>query len=463
MGRRLLAVTILGSGIAFLDGTVVNVAIPAIGRDLSAGFSGLQWVVDGYLLTLGSLVLLGGSLGDILGLRRTFLGGVIAFGVASAACALAPTTLALVIGRAVQGVAAALLVPGSLAILSATFHGEERGRPIGAWSGLAGVSTAVGPFLGGILVDHGSWRLVFLINAPLVVATVWLGWSSLPRDVRRTTGTQRIDLAGGICCTAGLGLLVVGLIDGPRAGFGAPSTIGALAGGAGLLLAFLVQESRSEQPMLPLGLFHSRNFTIANLCTLAVYGALSAALFLVVLELQSVVGYSALAAGASLTPITLLMLLLSSRMGRLTGTLGPRPLMTAGPLIGAAGMLLFARIGPGVSYVDAVLPGAIVFGIGLSLTVAPLTTTVLSAVPAGRSGVASGVNNAVARIGGLIAVAAVPLAAGLAAPSMSHTEFTDGFHRAMVISAVLCAIGGLVAWVGLRNLPARAPAPVGGA
>jgi EmrB/QacA subfamily drug resistance transporter len=459
-GRWVLAATVLGSGIAFLDGTVVNVALPAIGRDLHADFSVLQWVLDGYLLTLGSLVLFGGALGDLFGRANVFIVGLAGFGVASAICAAAPSGATLILARAVQGVAASLLVPGSLAIVSSSFVADQRGRAIGAWSGLAGVSAAVGPFVGGLLVDQASWRWVFLINVPIVVVTVVISLRHLPREnVLVSSWRHHLDLEGAATCAVGLGLAVYALIEGPRLGFRSPAILLAAVGAVAGLAGFVVIESRRENPMLPLALFRIRDFTVANLATLVVYAALSASMFLVVLELQRVVGYTALQAGASLSPVTLLLLLLSSRMGGLVMRVGPRPLMTLGPLLAAGGLALFARIEQGVSYVTVVLPGAIVFGLGLAITVAPLTTTVLGAVPPARAGIASGVNNAVARLAGLLAVAAVPLAAGLAtAGDRADPTFTAGFQRSMLISAGLCVVGALVSWFGLRSRRRQASA-----
>ena len=456
-GRLIVAVTVLGSGIAFLDGTVVNVAVPAIGRELGADFGTLQWILDAFLLTLGSLVLVGGSLGDILGRSRVFLLGTVGFGVASMVCGVAPNGLTLVLARAVQGVTAALLVPSSLAILSATFEGPDRGQAIGLWGGLTAVPIAVGPFLGGLLVDHGGWRDVFFINVPVVVVTAVLGWRSLPR----LAGSGRladVDLPGAALCTIGLGAAVWALIEGPRPGASAIAVATALVAAGACLAGFVVVELRRSRPMLPLDLFRHRDFAIANAMTLAVYGALGGALFLVVLELQDVMGYSALAAGASMAPAVLMLLVLSPLMGRLVTTTGPRPLMGLGPIVAGFGMLLYTRIAPGATYVTDVLPGAVIFGLGMSIVVAPLTTTVMSSVPQAHAGVASGVNNAVARLAGLIAVAALPLASGLGGVTPEGSAFTDGFHRAMVISAVLCWAGGVVSFVGLRARAVEATA-----
>lgn len=449
-GRWILATTVLGSGMAFLDTTVVTVALPAIGRDLGGNLALLQWVLAAYLLTLGALVLSGGALGDLLGRGRVFAVGAAAFGATSALSGAAPTGTLLIVARLLQGIAASLLVPSSLAVVSTSFPAEERGRAIGLWSGLSGLATAIGPFLGGVLVDHASWRWVFFINVPLAVAAVLIALRHLPAEepTNRPLGGQ-LDLPGTVTSTLGLGLLVYALIEGPRAGFGHPTVAGALAAGIVVLAAFGVLEARRERPMLPLSLFRVRDFTVANLTTLLVYAALTAALFLLVLQLQDAAGYSAVGAGAALFPITLLLLVLSPRMGGAVGRVGPRRLMTIGPAVASVGLLLFLRVSSPAPYLSAVLPAAIVFGLGLSITVAPLTTTVLQSVPSTRAGLASGVNNAVARVAGLLAVAAIPLAAGLPADPTSPA-FSAGFHRAMVIAAILCLGGAAASFAGLR-------------
>jgi len=460
-GRWVLLATVLGSGVAFLDGTVVNVALPAIDRDLSAGFSSLQWVVDAYLLTLGALVLVGGSLGDIFGRRRMFLVGLVGFMLASGACGLAPSAGTLIGARAIQGVAAALLVPGSLALLSSTFAPADRSRAVGSWSALATLASAAGPFVGGYLVDAASWRWVFLLNVPLVAVAVAVTLARVPEPVAaRAAGIARprLDIAGAAVAVAGLGLVVFPLIEAHR--FSGPAAVAIGASGAAGLCVFLLVEHTRAEPMLPLGLFRSRTFTACNLTTVAVYGALGGALFLLVIELQRALGYSALAAGAALTPITVLLLLLSSPAGRLAGRIGPRSLMTVGPVLAAAGLAMMTRVSPGSSYAGAVLPAAIIFGLGMAATVAPLTAAVLGAVDDARAGVASGVNNAVARVAGLIAVAVLPLVAGLSTSrQLSPAAFTVGFHRAMWVAAVVCLLGGLVAYLGVPA-KARVAAPV---
>jgi EmrB/QacA subfamily drug resistance transporter len=441
--------TVMGSGIAFLDGTVVNVALPAIAEDFGVGMSSLQWTLDAYLLTLGSLLLLGGSLGDRYGRRRMFVTGLIAFTGASLLCGVAPNAGALIVARAVQGVGGALLVPGSLALLSASFHHDDRGKAVGAWSGLAGVATAIGPFLGGWLIDAVSWRLVFLINVPIAAATVLVTMRHVPES-RDEDDLGHLDLAGAVSASLGLGGVVYALIEGPAQGVTpAIAAIGVL--GVLCLVAFPFIESRVPHPMVPLSLFRSRQFSGANLTTFAVYGGLGTATFLLVIYLQTQLDYSALEAGASLLPITVLMLSFSSRAGDLAQRIGPRWPMTIGPLIVAVAALLLSRIEPGSSYVTEVLPGIIVLGIGLVLTVAPLTTAVMASVDEHHLGTGSGINNAVARVAGLLAVAVLPGVVGIASDNVTAAEFTDGFQQAMFITAGLSALGGLLSWLTIRD------------
>ncbi|CAN5667940.1 MFS transporter [soil metagenome] len=445
-GRWVLGATVLGSGIVFLDGTVVNVALPAIAEDLDAELSGLQWTLDAYLVTLSALLLLGGSLGDLYGRRRMFVLGLIGFTLASILCGVAPNIEALIGARALQGAGGALLVPGSLAIISASFHPDDRGRAVGAWSGLAGVSTAIGPFFGGWLIDAVSWRLVFLINVPLAIVAVLVATRHVPES-RDTTSTPRPDLAGAAAVSLGLAGLAYALIEG-AGDMTATTWTMAVLGVIGLV-AFVTIEARGAHPMLPLEVFRSRQFTGANLTTLAVYTGLGGATFLLVLQLQVVLGYSALEAGASLLPVTLLMLVLSARAGNLAQHIGPRLPMTAGPLVVAAGLMLFARVEAGSTYLASVLPAAVVFGLGLALTVAPLTATVLASVDERHLGVGSGVNNAVARVAGLLAVALLPALVGL--DTSSSTGLSAGFVDAMHIAAGICLAGALVAWATIRS------------
>jgi len=453
-----LLATVLGSGIAFLDATVVNVALPTIGEELDAGISGLQWVVNAYTLTLSGFLLLGGSLGDHYGRRRVFVVGVIWFAVASLLCGVAPSAEALVAARALQGIGGALLTPGSLAIIEASFRAEDRGPAIGAWSGLGGVTAAIGPFLGGWLVQAASWRWIFLINLPLAVLVVWVARRHVPESRDPSVG-RGLDYSGAALAAVGLAGVVYALTDGPGLGWTSPRILLAGAVGVAALAAFVLWERRSRHPMLPLDIFASRQFTAANLVTFVVYGALGGSLFLMPIQLQRVVGFSPLAAGVALIPITLVMLLLSARAGRLSARIGPRVPMTLGPLLVAAGFVLYTRIGPGASYLAEILPGMLVFAFGLTLTVAPLTATVLAAASAEHAGMASAVNNTVARAAGLLAVAILPVAAGISgAGALDPDRFDDGFRMAVLLAAALCAAGGLISWFAIRN-PTPEPAP----
>jgi EmrB/QacA subfamily drug resistance transporter len=452
-GRWVVLATVLGSGIAFLDSTVVNVALPAIDSDLDAGISGLQWTVDAYLLTLSAFLLLGGSLGDLYGRRRIFTYGLGGFAVASLLCAVAPTTEILVASRALQGLAAALLVPGSLAIISTSFHPDDRGKAIGAWSGLSGVTTAIGPFLGGYLVDAVSWRWIFVINLPLALLAIWIATRHVPETM---TGGGHVDRLGAVTAALALGGITYALIEGPGRGWSDGSVLVAIVAGVLSLALFVRTERRHPGPMLPFEIFQSMQFSGANGATLLVYFALGGAFFFLVIELQRELGYSALEAGASLIPITILLLALSPRAGALATRIGPRIPMTLGPLVAAAGLALLTPVGPGTAYPTGILPGVVVFGLGLSLTVAPLTTAVLAAVPQEHAGIGSGVNNAVARVAGLLAVALLPLVAGVGGAEEIGGDFTEGFRRATWASAALCALGGAVAWATIRR-PATEP------
>lgn len=438
-GRWVLVCTVLGSGMAFLDSTVVNVALPAIARNFHTGVAGIQWVLTGYLLTLSAFVLLGGVLGDRYGRRKVFLVGVVWFATASALCAVAPSIGALVAARLVQGVGAALLVPGSLSIIEASFVATDRGRAIGAWTGLTGVASALGPIVGGWLVGAASWRLIFVLNVPLA-AVVLLGARHLA-ETSDPDAARHLDWRGGALLAAGLGTLSWALIE--RVALGAVPAIG-------LLAAFVVAELRSPGPMLAFGVFRSRTFLAANLVTFAVYASLSGVFFLLVVDLQVVLRFSALAAGASLLPVTVLMLALSARAGQLATRIGPRLPMTIGPITMAAGMLLMARMGEDSGYATVVLPATVVFALGLALTVAPLTAAVLGALDDHLAGVASGVNNAVARVAGLLAVAVLPLAAGLGQGSLAEPgHLARGFRTAVLIAAGLCVVGAAVAALGM--------------
>ena len=452
--RWVLLATVLGSGMAFLDATVVNVALPTIGADLNASVAGLQWVINGYTLTLASLILLGGSLGDRFGRRRIFLFGTVWFAGASLLCGVAPTSEALVAARALQGIGGALLTPGSLAILQASFAMSDRGRAVGAWSGLSGVAAATAPFVGGWLIDVGSWRPIFLINVPLAVAVVVVSLRHVPetRDAARVRG---IDVPGALLTVVGLAGVTWALIEAGERG----ATTGVLSSGAiglGSLAGFVAAERRVRHPMLPLEIFRSWQFSAANLVTFIVYASLSIMFFLFVVHLQQVLGYSPLQAGAATLPVTGLMLALSAPAGMLADRIGPRLPMTIGPLGIAAGLALLSRVQAEATYFGTILPGLLVFGLGLSLTVAPLTATVLAAATSKHAGIASGVNNAISRGAGLLAVAAIPGLTGLTGDAYRDPAiFASGFRAAMRISAALAAAGGLLAWLSIRNEVAR--------
>jgi EmrB/QacA subfamily drug resistance transporter len=452
-GRWVIAAAVLGSGVAFLDGTVVNAALPAISRDLDANLGDLQWVLTGYLLTLGSLLVLGGSLGDRYGRRRIFVVGLAAFAATSLLCAIAPDTGTLIAARCAQGVAAALLVPNSLAMVSASFSVRDRGRAIGAWSGLGGIATALGPFLGGYLIDSVSWRWVFVINLPLSAAAIAIAMRHVPESRDEHAGAH-LDIVGSVLLTIGLAGVVYALIEGPGNGWTVTSVAIGIAGVLALL-AFLLVEARIANPMVPLEVFKSEQFSGANAVTFAVYAALGAVTFLLVVHLQTDLGYSALEAGASLLPITVCMLLLSARSGALAQRIGPRWPMTIGPLVVALGMALLGRVDPGTTYWETVFPAMLILGLGLALTVAPLTSTVLGAVEDSHAGIASAINNSVARIAGLLAVAVLPAAAGLTAAQ--GLDLDAGFARAMYISAALAAVGGVLACFTIRRAAFVAP------
>lgn len=446
-GRWVLLAAVLGSGIALLDATVVNIALPTLGRELGADFADLQWTVNGYVLTLAALILLGGSLGDRFGRRRVFVLGAVWFGTASLLCGLAPDVEALIAARVLQGVGAALLTPGSLALLQASFVPADRGRAVGAWSGLGGIAAAVGPFLGGVLVEV-SWRLIFLVNVPLCAIVVAVALRHVPES-NDPEALPRIDVAGAVLGAAGLAGVTYALVAAGERGASTGVLVSGTLGGVALA-AFVIVERRSRAPMLPVELFASRQFTAANLVTFVVYAALAGVLFLLVMHLQVVAGFAPLAAGTALLPVTVAMLLLSSRAGALAGRIGPRLPMTVGPLLCAAGVLLMRRIGPRASYVLDVLPAVSVFGLGLAATVAPLTITVLAAASDRHVGVASGVNNAVARTAGLLAVAVLPLAAGLT-DAAAPAAFEKGFDLAMLLAAALLGTGAAVAAFGVSD------------
>ncbi len=497
--RLTLAACIIGSGIAVLDGTVVNVALPTIQRDLGGGLAGQQWVSNAYLLTLSSLILIGGSLGDLYGERRIFALGVGGFGLASLLCALAPTIGFLIAFRALEGVAGALLIPSSLAVIVATFPESERGGAIGTWTAFGAVAAAIGPLGGGLLLAAGSWRWIFLINLPFVALCLGLILTAIPRAAPRERG-QTIDVTGALLCALGLGGPVFALIEQPRLGWSSPAVAIPLIAGALLFGAFLVYESRARHPMLPLNLFTRRNFAIGNIETFAMYAGLSVLFFFLVLFLQQVAGYSPLRSGLATLPVTIVMLALSRRFGALADRHGPRLFMGGGPLIAGAGLLLLLRVGIQVDYLTEVFPALLLFSLGLSITVAPLTAAVLAGVEERQAGIASGVNNAVARVAGLIGIAALgaivavqfsasldrqlagvrlsasaeaavaqakrltlgrPSVAGLP-PRQAHavTEAADAaslesFHVGVGIAGGLVLLGGAIGALGIQN-PRRA-------
>jgi EmrB/QacA subfamily drug resistance transporter len=453
-GRWIVAAAVLGSGIAFLDGSVVNVALPAIGRELGGGFSILQWILDGYLLTLSALLLLGGALGDRYGRRAVFSLGLVAFTIASVGCGLAPTGPVLVAARLLQGLGGALLIPGSLALLNAAIRPADRGRAIGTWAGWSGVASALGPFVGGWLVDAASWRWIFLINVPLAAVALWITRRHVPES--RDPAARRTDVLGAVTITAGLAGVIVVLIEVPARGW-SPLFVVCLGVGIAALLAFPIVERRAPQPLIPLQLFRSARFTGANIVTLLVYAALSGVVFLLALQLQQSMGYSALSAGLALLPFTVIMLLLSGPIGALTSRTGPRAALIAGPLLTGLGVGLLVLARPGATYLTGVLPGVALFGLGMAVTVAPLTTTVLAAVGEEQVGAASGANNAVSRVAGLLAVAVLPLVTGL--DTAGSGPLGPGYAAAMLISAALCVIAAGVAAVTVRGAPGPVPPP----
>jgi len=435
---------------AFLDGTVVNVALPDIGRDFNASTSSLQWILNGYLLTLAALILLGGSLGDRYGRRRIFVLGTGLFTAASLLCAIAPTAELLIGARLLQGIGGALLTPGSLAMIEASFRPADRARAIGAWSGLGGVATAIGPLLGGYLIGAVSWRAIFLINIPLGIIVMALATRHVP-ETRDPNASGHLDFIGASLAGLGLAGTTYALIEAPGKG-ASPLILLAGIGGVVALVAFLLSERRSANPMMPLGMFASRQFSAANLVTFVVYAALGGVFFLLVAFLQISLGYSPIEAGAASLPITVLMLLLSARSGALAQRIGARIPLTIGPLVIAVGLLMMTRIDPGDSYVSSVLPAVIVFGLGLTLVVAPVTATVLAAADTQHAGIASGINNAVSRVAGLLAVAVLPLIAGLTGDNFyDPIKMTDGFHVAMISCAALAAGGGILAWLTISS------------
>ncbi|MGW0628348.1 MFS transporter [Streptomyces sp. NPDC002758] len=449
-GKWILLTTVLGSSMAMLDSTVVNVALPTIGRDLNASLSALQWTVNAYMLTLAGLILLGGSLGDRYGRRKIFVIGVVWFAAASLLCGLAPTDIVLIAARALQGVGGALLTPGSLALIQASFHPDDRAKAVGLWSGFGGIGAAVGPFLGGWLVDGPGWRWVFLLNVPLAVVCVPVALRHVPES-RDKQSHGRFDVLGAVLGALSLALVTYALIEATNG-----SVVVAVTAVAGVAagVAFVYVEKRRQDPMMPLDIFASRQFTAVNLVTLCVYAAFGGFFFLTALQLQVVVGYSALQAGTALLPTTALMLLFSARSGALADRIGPRIPLTVGPLLCAVAMLLMLRVGKDANYLYDVLPALVVMGAGMVTLVAPLTATVLASVDTDRAGLASGINNAAARAAGLIAVAALPLLAGMGPEAYRSADaFNAAFDRAMPLCAGVLVVGSILAFATVRRPP----------
>ncbi|MEH0829491.1 MULTISPECIES: MFS transporter [unclassified Micromonospora] len=461
-GRGALLAATLASGMVFLDSTAVNVALPRLGAELDATVADLQWTVNGYLLTLAAFVLLGGALGDRFGRRRLFLLGVVCFAGASVFCGLAQGPGWLVAARILQGAGGALLTPGSLSVLQASFHPDDRGRAIGAWSGLSGVSTALGPFLGGWLVDVFSWRWIFFINLPLAVAVILaaLRWVPESRDENASrSGGKHFDVLGALLGALGLAGVTYALIDAPARGVRSlPVLVAALVGVLGAVVFVLVERRRGDAAMLPTGLFTSRLFSVLNLFTVIVYAALGGSTFFFAVYLQNVVGWSALRTGLATVPMTLVLLVGSARAGALSARIGPRLPLTVGAVVAAAGLLLLRQVGPGASYWVDVLPGVLLFGLGLTLVVAPLTASVLAAVSDRFAGVASGFNNAASRVGGLLAVAALPLLVGLTGTGYAQAaELTPAYRGAMAWCAGLMLAGAATAGLLVHRPPRAAP------
>ncbi len=506
--RLTLIATILGSTVVFLDSTVVNVALPSIGRGLGVGLAGQQWVVEAYMLALVALLLVGGSLGDQFGRRRMFTIGLLAFGATSMLCAVAPSAELLIAARTLQGIAGALLVPGSLAIVAATFEGASRGKAVGTWTAWTGIATVIGPAGGGALIGLLSWRAIFWVNIPLIAVTVALTLHSV-RESRDPVAFRGIDWLGIVLSAAGLGGPVFALIEEPTHGWADPLVWVPLLAGSGCLVLFVAHEARARHPMLDLALFKIRNFSVANLTTFAAYAGLIGGLFFVGLFLQQIVGYSPLEAGLATTPVSVILFVLSPRFGRLASGVGPRLPMSAGPIVAGLGLLAMLRVGARADYLTEVLPAILIFGLGLAATVAPLTATVLDSVDERHVGIASGLNNGVSRVAGLLAIAVLgavisahfgaaldsrlgpqPLSPAaqraiseakeqpLGRPKMTgltvaeaarlsraaEQASTSAFHLGIAIAAILMILGGVVSGVAIENPRRRVEAvPAGGA
>ncbi len=456
-GRGVLAAAVLGSGMAMLDGTIVNVALRKIGQDLDASLSQLQWISNGYLLALASLILLGGSLGDRFGRRRVFVIGVVWFALASLLCGMAQSPDQLIVARIVQGIGAALLTPGSLAMIQAAYRLEDRAKAIGAWSGLGGIAAALGPFIGGYLVQYANWRWAFLLNLPVAMITVLIASRCVP-ETQDPDAVRGFDVLGAALGTIGLAGMTFALIESQTSPFAL--VVGAAVVGVVCMVAFVAVERRSDHPMMPTSLFASRQFSAANAMTLLVYAALGGVIFFLVLELQTVVGYGPLRAGLATLPMTIVMLLLAKRGGALSTRIGPRLPMALGPLVCAAGIAGLALVDAQSTYWLDIFPGIVVFALGLALLVAPLTGTVLAAAPDRNAGIASGVNNAVARAGSLLAVSALPAVVGLAGADYDRpAALSAGYQQAMWICVALLVGGGLTSYALIRNPSSAEPAP----
>jgi EmrB/QacA subfamily drug resistance transporter len=450
--RLTLLAAILGSGVATIDGSIVNVALPAIEDDLGGGLTGQQWVSNAYLLALASLILIGGSLGDIYGERRVFALGIAAFGVLSVACALAPTIELLIAARALQGAAGALVTPSSLAIIVGAFGPSERGAAIGSWTAWGGIAAIAGPLAGGWIVDEASWRWIFALNVPLVLVTLGLILAAVPPT--RSRSDRRVDVVGASLCVVGLAGIVFGLIEQPHHGWSSPVIFVPLVGGVLAFVGFVLYERRVTDPMLELGLFTRRNFAVGNIETFSMYAGIAILFFFLVIFLQQVAGYSALESGLASLPVTVVVFTLSRRFGSLADRVGPRLFMGGGPLVSAAGLLLLLRTGMDTSYLTEVLPAMLVFGLGLALTVAPLVATVLADADEHDAGIASAINNAIARVAGLIGVSVVGVvvAKTLVGDDFApNEESVRAFHQVVVICAVLLAVGGVVGALGIVN------------
>ena len=441
--RLVVVVSILASFVAFLDGSVVNVALPAISKDLGGGLTAQQWVVDAYLITLGALILIAGSLADLFGRKKVLVAGLVGFGAASILCAIAPTAGFLIGARAVQGIAGALLVPSSLALIIASFSGPAEGKAIGTWTGWTGISFLIGPIVGGFLVDAGSWRWVFAINIIPIAITLWLMLGLRGHQEPMPKGTT-LDIAGAALCAVGLGGPVYALIEQPHFGWADPMIYLPLSVGIIAFVAFIWREDHTEYPMLPLGLFKVRNFSVGNIATTFIYAALSVATFLIVIFVQQVGHYSALQAGLALLPVTIIMFFLSPRFGALAGKYGPHLFMAAGPIVAALGFLLLIGVDSAATYWTQLFPGVLVFGVGLATTVAPLTAAVLGAIDSHHAGIGSAINNAISRIAGLVAIAAIGVIIG---PQIS----VAGFHRGILVMAGLLLLGGAVSAIGISG------------